>query len=273
MQVWNVLHAARWKYNTQKSAKNSPSGYHPTTLSGYIFATKACIDNRKKNLLNSNISSTCPHNMELRPTNGWGLLASWGHPCKFQWVSHLGSVTARHSIIGRQPNFAALNRGRHLYSAGQPSHWALAHVSSFAYNFPKCWPINTMWQLQSKQFCTRTCCTINYTYHTIKHWLTNCGKSDEQWCLLSNMFKYLCFAVFCNIMRNLKEAICTCTNIIVQIHYVCSNNKSHIVQLPRLLHEKCKFCLLTPGIGIWYGDGAGNTTGENSSVFSLIPMC
>jgi len=28
-----------------------------------VFATKACIDNRKTNLLNSNIFSTCPHNM------------------------------------------------------------------------------------------------------------------------------------------------------------------------------------------------------------------
>ena len=53
-----------------------------------------------------------------------------GHPCTFQRVSHLGSVTARHSSIGRQPNFAALNRGRHLYSAGRPSRWALAHISS-----------------------------------------------------------------------------------------------------------------------------------------------
>jgi len=32
-------------------------------LSGCIFATKAPIDNHKKNLLNSNTSSTCPHNM------------------------------------------------------------------------------------------------------------------------------------------------------------------------------------------------------------------
>jgi len=47
-----------------------------------------------------------------------------------QRVSHLGSVTARHSSSGRQTNFAALNRGRHLYSAGQPSRWALAHISS-----------------------------------------------------------------------------------------------------------------------------------------------
>jgi len=52
----------------------------------------------------------------------------WGHPCKFQWVSLLGSVTAWHSSSGRQPNFAALNRGRHLYLAGWPSRWALAHI-------------------------------------------------------------------------------------------------------------------------------------------------
>ena len=37
-------------------------------------------------------------------------------------------VTARHSSSGRQPNFTALNRGRHLYSAGRPSRWALAHI-------------------------------------------------------------------------------------------------------------------------------------------------
>jgi len=49
--------------DTKKIAKNSPSGHHGTTLSGYIFATKASIDNRKKNLLNRNICPTCPHNM------------------------------------------------------------------------------------------------------------------------------------------------------------------------------------------------------------------
>ena len=42
------------------------------------------------------------------------LLASLGHARKFQRVSRLGSVTARYSISGRQPNFAALNRRRCL---------------------------------------------------------------------------------------------------------------------------------------------------------------
>ena len=32
----------------KKIAKKSPSGYHRTTRSGHIFATKACIDNQKK---------------------------------------------------------------------------------------------------------------------------------------------------------------------------------------------------------------------------------
>jgi len=36
------------------------------------------------------------------------------------WVIHPSS--------GHQPDFAALNRGRHLCSAGRPSGWALAHI-------------------------------------------------------------------------------------------------------------------------------------------------
>jgi len=56
------------------------------------------------------------------------MLASLGHPFKFQRVSRLRRVTARHSSSGRQLNFAALNRGHHLYLAGRPSRWALAHI-------------------------------------------------------------------------------------------------------------------------------------------------
>jgi len=55
-------------------------------------------------------------------------LGVWGTPYEFKRVSRLRSVTARYSSSGSQPNFAALNRGRHLYSAGRPSRWALAHI-------------------------------------------------------------------------------------------------------------------------------------------------
>ena len=60
---------------------------------------------------------------ELRPTGGWDRFISLGHPSKFQRLSHLGIVTARYSSSVRQPNFAVLNRGRHLYWAGRPSRW------------------------------------------------------------------------------------------------------------------------------------------------------
>jgi len=59
---------------------------------------------------------------ELQPTIGSDLLA--------QRVLRLGSVTAQHFSSGRQPNCAALNRGRHLYWARRLSRWSLAHISS-----------------------------------------------------------------------------------------------------------------------------------------------
>ena len=46
--------------------------------------------------------------------------------------SYFGLLTAeiRWRVWGTPANFAALNRGRHLGSAGRPSRWALAHISS-----------------------------------------------------------------------------------------------------------------------------------------------
>jgi len=82
MQVWNVLHTACWKYRTQKMAICTP----PRNL-GCIFATKARMDNRKKNLLNSNISPTSSQYGGLRPTSGWDRFVTLGHPGKFQRVS------------------------------------------------------------------------------------------------------------------------------------------------------------------------------------------
>ena len=72
--------------------------------------------------------------VELRFTSDWDRSSSLGHPCKFQRVSCLGSVTAWHSSSGRYPNFVALNRGRHLYLAGRPSrwHWPTFLVSIFS---------------------------------------------------------------------------------------------------------------------------------------------
>jgi len=79
-----------------------------------------------KNLLNSNISPTCPYNMvNFDPLAAEICWRVWGTPGNFNGLS---SVTARHSSSGRQPSFPTLDRGRHLYSAGRPSRSALAHI-------------------------------------------------------------------------------------------------------------------------------------------------
>ena len=86
---------------------------------------------RKKLVKQQYVLKMSPKYDEHRPTNSWDRSGSLGHPSWFQRVSLLGSVTARQSSSERQPNSAALNRGRHLCSAGRPSRWALAHISSF----------------------------------------------------------------------------------------------------------------------------------------------
>jgi len=128
--TFNGLHAARCKYRTQKSREESPSGHHRTTLSCYIFATKAHVDNRKKNLLSSNISSTCPHNMvNFGPLAAEIVSLVRGTPANFTGFRVFAALLHGTLVVGVSQT-AALNRVRHLYSAGRPSRWALAHISS-----------------------------------------------------------------------------------------------------------------------------------------------
>jgi len=107
----------------KNDAKKSPSVHHRTTLSGYIFATKAHIDNRKKNLLSSNISPTYPYNVvNFGPLAAEIVSLVWGTSANFNGFHVVAALL--HSQT------AALNRGRHLYSAGRPSRLAFAHISS-----------------------------------------------------------------------------------------------------------------------------------------------
>jgi len=126
MQVWNALHAARCD-RTQKNR-------HLCTIAQLcraISLQRRHVSTIGKNvsLLSSNTSSTCPGNMvnfgPLTAEIGSGV---WGTPTKIStgFASWERYCTA--SSSGRQPNFAALTRGRHLCSAGRPSGWALAHI-------------------------------------------------------------------------------------------------------------------------------------------------
>jgi len=62
-------------------------------VSGYICTSNACIDNRKKNLLSSNISSTCPHNMvNFGPLAAEIVSLIWGNPANFNGFHVLAAL-------------------------------------------------------------------------------------------------------------------------------------------------------------------------------------
>jgi len=90
-------------------------------LSGYIFATKALIHNRKK-LVKQQYGG--PLAAEIGPV-------IWGIPAKLNGFRILAALL-HSTVVLAVSQTAALNRGRHLYSVGRPSRWALAHISSFA---------------------------------------------------------------------------------------------------------------------------------------------
>jgi len=82
-----------------------------------------------KNLLSSNISSTCLHNMVNGPLAAEIVSLVWGTAGNFNGFRVLAALLHDTLVVGVSQS-AALNRGRHLYSAGRPSRWALAHISS-----------------------------------------------------------------------------------------------------------------------------------------------
>jgi len=123
-----VLLAAHCKCRTQKSRQKSPSGHHPTTLPSCVFATKACIDNRKKLVKQQYLPYMSPQYGELiGPLAAEILSLAWGTPGNLSGF-HVLAALLHDTLVVSVSQTAVLNRGRHLYSAGRPSRWALAHI-------------------------------------------------------------------------------------------------------------------------------------------------
>jgi len=78
-----------------QDAKKSPSGHHRTALSGCIFATKACIDNRKKLLKQQYLTHMSPQYGKLRPSNSWDCFGCLVHPSNFNGFRILPSLLQR----------------------------------------------------------------------------------------------------------------------------------------------------------------------------------
>ena len=62
----------------------------------------------------------------------------WGTPGNFNGFHVLAALLHGTLVVGVSQT-AAFNRGRHLYSAGRPSRWALAHISSFFFFMVALW--------------------------------------------------------------------------------------------------------------------------------------
>ena len=81
--------------------KKSPFWHHRTPLSGCIFAAEACIDNRIKNLLNTDISSTCPRNMvNFRLLTAAICWRVWGTPSDFNGFRVLAALLHGTLVVG-----------------------------------------------------------------------------------------------------------------------------------------------------------------------------
>jgi len=146
--------------------QKSPSVHHHTNLLGYIFATKACINNWKKSVSNGNISFICLCSMvNFGPLTAEICWRVWGTPANFNGfcilLCYCSDVAQQKSTrVSCRIHFASKScillysqhycttleqrpsvklcgvilerelrnfcRGRHLYLAGRPSRWASA---------------------------------------------------------------------------------------------------------------------------------------------------
>jgi len=109
-------------------------------MSGYIFATKAFIDNRKKNLLNGNISSTRPHNMAnvspLTAEISWWV---WGTPANFNRFRVLASLLHWHHSVEVNQTLRGV----------WPSPGRVQYIYIYIYIFGDSCPLTEFCQVQS----------------------------------------------------------------------------------------------------------------------------
>ena len=111
----------------KKVAKNRHLGTIPQ-LCVAISSKLRHVSTIGKKLLSSNISSTRPHNMvNFGPLAAEILSLVWGTAANFNGFGVLAALLHGTVVVGVSQT-AALNRGRHLYSAGRLSRWALAHI-------------------------------------------------------------------------------------------------------------------------------------------------
>jgi len=119
MHVWNVLHAARWKCRTQKSAKIHYLG----TIAQLCRAISLQLSH-----LSTIGKKTFKH--QCLPHTHWRLtsVGEFEAPRRISTVFCVLAALLHGTRVEGVSRFAALNRWRHLHSAGRPSRWTLVHI-------------------------------------------------------------------------------------------------------------------------------------------------
>jgi len=132
MQVWNVLHAARCQYRTQKSRQNRHLGTI-AQLCRAISSQLRHISTIGKKLLSSNISSTWPHNIvNFDPLAAEIGPVVWGTPANFNGFRVLAALLHGTVVVGVSQTLRRWTEGATYIRQGghHVGHWPIFLVHS-----------------------------------------------------------------------------------------------------------------------------------------------
>jgi len=124
LKCMSEMRCTRIAENTGR--KKSPFRHHRTILSGCIFAIKACIDNQEKNLLDSNTSSICPHNMvNFGPLTAEICWRVWGTPANVTGYRVLAVLLHGTLVVGVSQTLRRWTEGATYIRQGDHhvGHW------------------------------------------------------------------------------------------------------------------------------------------------------
>ena len=122
MHVWNVLHAARWKYRTQKNR-------HLGTIAQLCRAISSQlrhVSTISKNLSNIDTSSTCPHNIvNFGPITAEKCWRVWGTPTNFNRFRVLAALLHGTPAVGVSQTLRCWSEGAtYIWQGGHHvGHW------------------------------------------------------------------------------------------------------------------------------------------------------
>jgi len=118
------LKTQEWQ-DAKKVAKNRHLGTIPQLCRAISSQLRHVSTIGKKLVKQRYVLHISPQYGELRHTNGWDPSGSLRHPCKFQRVSHLGSVTARHLVAGVSQTLRPWTEGATCVQQGDHhvGHW------------------------------------------------------------------------------------------------------------------------------------------------------